>query len=127
MIALIACVVAMVCYLFLPAISMLGQEITMMDIMTTDGFGGGEGSIYVIIPVLVGIVGVVGCLMKKKVVALVGGIGGAISVLFFVYKMADVMGVSFGDLAEYMDNGIWFSVIAFAVTAVVAAGIKKAE
>ncbi len=122
---LIACVVALLGYLFLPfvSISTFGIKVSMslMDIISEGGgLGDGDGTLPLLITLAGGVVGIVGSLLKKKGLALLGSIAGAAGVVWLLLSA----GADLGELLEYLGIGVWVGLIGFVAAAVLAGSIK---
>ncbi len=122
---LIACVVALLGYLFLPfvSISAFGIKVSMslMEVISEGGgLGDGPGTLPLLITLAGGVVGIVGSLLKKKDLALLGSIAGAAGVVWMLLSA----GADLGELLEYLGIGVWVGLIGFVVAAVLAGSIK---
>lgn len=118
--ALIASAAALICFLFLPILTIFGVSVSVMDLIG-EGLLESDSALYVLIPIIGGALAIAGSLMSKKGMVLGGGIAGALGVLALIGNMAE--GAS--EITEYLGAGIWLSLIGFIVTAVLAGRVKK--
>lgn len=126
---LIACVVALLGYLFLPyvSISAFGVEVSMslMDAISEGGgLGDGPGTLPLLITIAGGAIGIAGSLLKKKGTALLGSIAGAVGVVWMILAMTDTLGADLGDLFEFLGIAFWVGLIGFVAAAVLAGNVK---
>ena len=141
-ICLALCAVALVGLLFLPWISIeimgyksemnFGDIMDMMDAMGVEiDVVGDLGSILIIMGFAGGILGIIGCLTKKKGLITTGAIIGAAGILILVLAVnayvQDMIGgyIDLG-LTDWVGSGIWLSIGGYIAAAVVN-GVMKDE
>jgi hypothetical protein len=121
MLVLIVSVIALVGFLCLPYISILGYEISVVDLLE----GESDPSFSVILAVLGGVAAIIACALKKKLGALLGNIAGAAGVVLLLVDVLGDAGDAAGQVFDVLGSAVWVGLIGYIVAAVLASKIEE--